>query len=125
MRYRSEYTRELGLVLLVLFVTSYAWMFSRVSVPNERTRVYLTMALVDHGTLAIDAPLRRFGSVYDLAQFRGRYFTDKAPGTSFLAVPIYAFVRLWSEPNDWDIVELCNLFRTWLILPFIVPVVRR
>lgn len=110
--------RELGFAVLVLVVSSYAWMFSRVSVPNERTRAYLTVALVDHGTLRIDEPLRRFGSVYDLAQFDGHYFTDKAPGTSLLAVPIYAFVRIATAPDDWDIVALCNLFRTWLMLPF-------
>ncbi|HET6334239.1 MAG TPA: hypothetical protein VFG30_13545 [Polyangiales bacterium] len=110
--------RELSFALLVIVVSSYAWMFSRVSVPNERTRAYLTVALVDHGTLAVDEPLRRFGSVYDLAQFEGRYFTDKAPGSSLLAVPIYALVRLATQPGDWSIVELCNLFRTWVILPF-------
>jgi hypothetical protein len=110
--------RELGFALVVLVVTSYAWMFSRVSVPNERTRAYLTVALVDHGTLSIDEPLRRFGSIYDLAHFDGHYFTDKAPGSSLLAVPIYALVRIATKPSDWDIVELCNLFRTWLMLPF-------
>jgi hypothetical protein len=110
--------RELSFALLVIVVSSYAWMFSRVSVPNERTRAYLTVALVDHGTLAVDEPLRRFGSVYDLAQFDGRYFTDKAPGSSLLAVPIYLLVRLATQPGDWSIVELCNLFRTWVILPF-------
>jgi hypothetical protein len=110
--------RELSFALLVIVVSSYAWMFSRVSVPNERTRAYLTVALVDHRTLAVDEPLRRFGSVYDLAQFEGRYFTDKAPGTSLLAVPIYALVRIATQPSDWSIVELCNLFRTWLMLPF-------
>jgi hypothetical protein len=110
--------RELGFALLVLVVSSYAWMFSRVSVPNERTRAYLTVALVDHGTLRIDEPLRRFGSIYDLAQFDGHYFTDKAPGSSLLAVPIYALVRIATKPDDWNIVELCNLFRTWLMLPF-------
>lgn len=110
--------RELGLALLVLIVTSYAWMFSSVSVPNERTRAYLTVALVDHGTLAIDAPLQRFGGVYDLAQFGGHFFTDKAPGSSLLAVPIYALVRTVTAADAWDIVSLCNLFRTWLVLPF-------
>lgn len=110
--------RELSFALLVIVVSSYAWMFSRVSVPNERTRAYLTVAIVDHGTLSVDEPIRRFGSVYDLAHFDGRYFTDKAPGSSLLAVPIYALVRIATKPSDWSIVELCNLFRTWLMLPF-------
>jgi hypothetical protein len=114
----TERARELFLALLVLVISSYAWMFSKVSVPNERTRVYLTVALVDHGTLAIDRSLRRFGGVYDLASFGGHYYTDKAPGSSLLGVPIYGLVRLFSRPEDWDIVGLCNLFRSCLMLPF-------
>ncbi|HKP55070.1 MAG TPA: hypothetical protein VJV78_00035 [Polyangiales bacterium] len=114
----NERLRELLLALLVLVISSYAWMFSKVSVPNERTRAYLTVALVDHGTIAIDQSLRRFGAVYDLASFGGHYYTDKAPGSSLLAVPIYGFVRLFSPAEAWDIVSLCNLFRTYLMLPF-------
>ncbi len=115
---RKSVWRELALITVVACITSYAWTFSRVSVPNERTRLYLTMAIVDHGTVAIDEPLRQYGSVYDLASYRNRYYTDKAPGSSLLAVPLYAMVRTWSEPNAWSIVELTNLVRTFLMLPF-------
>lgn len=113
----SSSPREWALCAVVLLLLSYSWMFSEVSVPNERTRVYLTVALVDHGTLAVDAPLRRFGRVNDLAKFEGRYFTDKAPGSSLMAAPIYAAARLFTEPQDWTIVDLCNLFRSWLMVP--------
>lgn len=114
---RSSSPREWALCAVVLLLLSYSWMFSQVSVPNERTRVYLTVALVDHGTLAVDEPLRRFGRVTDLAQFEGRYFTDKAPGSSLMAAPIYAAARLFTEPEDWTIVDLCNLFRSSLMVP--------
>jgi len=110
--------RDTGLSALVLILLAYGWLFSGVSVPNERTRVYLTVALVDHGTAAIDAPMRRFGRVYDLAQAGEQHFTDKAPGASLLAVPLYALVRSWSAPEDWSIVDLSNLVRTWLMVPF-------
>ena len=114
----KERARELFLGLSVLFITSYAWMFSKVSVPNERTRAYLTVAIVDHGSLAIDEPIKRFGAVYDLAAFGGHYYTDKAPGSSLLGVPIYAAVRLFTAAQDWDIVGISNLLRTYLMLPF-------
>src|SRR5262245_57034982 len=85
---RSLDRRTLGALLcgLGLCQLAYSWMYSAISVPNERTRMYLTVALVDHGTFAIDAPLQRFGRVYDLARFGGHYYTDKAPGASLLAV---------------------------------------
>ncbi len=114
---RAFFLRELALALLVLSLSSYAWLFSAVSAPNERTRLYLAVALVDEGTLQVDTQLKRFGRVFDLAQHDGHYFTDKAPGSSFLAAPIYALARIAHEPTDFRVEELVNLVRTWLMLP--------
>jgi hypothetical protein len=102
---------------LVLCQLAYSWMYSRVSVPNERTRAYLSIAIVDHASIAVDAPVARFGKVYDLARFGDHFFTDKAPGASFLAVPVYALAR-WSRPaGAFDVVDVVNLLRTYLMLP--------
>ena len=114
---RAFFLRELALALLVLSLSSYAWLFSAVSAPNERTRLYLAVALVDEGTLQVDTQLKRCGRVFDLAQHDGHYFTDKAPGSSFLAAPIYALARIAHEPTDFRVEELVNLVRTWLMLP--------
>jgi hypothetical protein len=109
--------REALLCALVLLQLAYSWMYSEISVPNERTRVYLTIALVDHATLAIDEPVRRFGRVFDLASFRGHYFTDKAPGASLMAVPVYGFARLWRPAAAFSVVDVINLVRTYLMVP--------
>jgi hypothetical protein len=61
--------------------------------PNETSRLYLTMAVVDHGTLAIDAPLGRHGGTGDKAEHEGKTYCDKAPGLSFLAIPFYAVAQ--------------------------------
>ena len=53
--------------------------------PNELVRVYLTRALVDEGTVAIDTPVRTFGPLADLARRDGVTYSDKAPGLSLLA----------------------------------------
>ena len=76
---KAPLVRDLVLGALVWAVLSYAWNFSNLTVPNERTRLYLTVAMVDERTIAVDGPLQRFGHVYDLASFNGRHFTDKAP----------------------------------------------
>lgn len=101
----------------VLFLLSYSWMFEEITVPNERTRIYLSVAIVDYGTVSIDRPVRRFGKTADMAKFDGRLYTDKAPGTGFLGAALYGVVRIFSPPCEWDIVELINLMRTFMMLP--------
>ncbi len=108
---------DMLLGVLVLALLSYSWMFSEISVPNERSRVYLAVAMVDHGTLSIDEPVRRYGEIYDRARRDGRYYTDKAPGSSLLAAVPYWVARRFTEPSDWRIHELVNLMRTWVMLP--------
>ena len=117
MRSLDRRTREALLCGLVLCQVAYSWMYSAISVPNERTRAYLTVAIVDHASVAIDAPLARFGSVYDLAKFGRHYYTDKAPGVSFMAVPVYAFARLFQPAAAFSAADVVNLARTYLMLP--------
>ena len=101
----------------VLVLLSYSWMFKAITVPNERTRIYLSVAIVDHGTVSIDRPVRRFGKTADMAKYDGHLFTDKAPGTGFLGAVVYGFVRLFSTSDSWNIFSLVNLMRTFLMLP--------
>src|SRR3954447_2463535 len=57
---------------------------------NSASRLMLTYALVDRGTIALDGLEDQTG---DKAFFRGRYYTDKLPGFSLLAVPAYALAK--------------------------------
>lgn len=71
--------------------------------PNENTRVYLTMALVDEGSFSLDYPVRLFGWTNDMARVphtptsedpaRFHYASVKGPLTSYLGVPVYAAER--------------------------------
>lgn len=117
MRSLPPLARELAWGALVLLTLSYSWLFSGVSSPNERTRIYLTVALVEDGVLHVDGPLARYGRVYDLAEHGGHYYTDKAPGSSLLAAPVYTLARAFHGPDAFTIQELVNLMRTWLMLP--------
>jgi hypothetical protein len=69
--------------------------------PNENLRVYMTAAIVDHGTYAVDAPAARWGPSVegDAAAHGGRTWSPKAPGTSLLGVPGYALLRALSGPT--------------------------
>lgn len=109
---------EVLVTLAVAFVLAFAWMpAAGVSLPNERTRIYLAVAMVDHQTLSIDEPVRRWGRPYDIARFEGRYYTDKAPGTSFLAAAVYGAARLFAPSDAFTIESLIVLMRRAISLP--------
>lgn len=57
---------------------------------NQNSRLDLTRAMVEQRTLRIDALHENTG---DKALVRGAYYCDKAPGTSWLALPWYAAAR--------------------------------
>lgn len=98
-------------------MVSYTWMFGDISVPNERSRLYLAVALVDHGTVQIDEPIRQWGKIYDLAEKDDHFYSDKAPGSSFLGAVVYAVAKQFKPPAEWRIRDLINLMRSWLMIP--------
>jgi hypothetical protein len=57
---------------------------------NVASRLMLTYALVDRGTIRIDGLQQQTG---DLAYFRGHYYSDKLPGYSLLAAGPYAAAK--------------------------------
>lgn len=61
--------------------------------PNEWSRLAATRAAVLQGTWAVDGQLRSHGPTEDLAERDGRRYSDKAPGTIWLAVPVVAAVH--------------------------------
>ena len=110
-------SRMLWIGLGLFFLVGHSWMWPSLGLPNERTRIYLTVALVDEGTVAIDGPMARFGKMGDRARFGDRALTDKAPGSSFIAAVPYAVARIFTAPEDWTITGLIGLMRTWVMLP--------
>ena len=80
--------------LCVIFATSlltYGY-FRNEPGHNGRSRMGLVRALVEEGTTHFD---RIHEEIRDKSYFRGHYYSDKAPGTSFLAVPVYAAYFAW------------------------------
>src|SRR5688572_22053133 len=92
-------------------------MFQAISVPNERSRIYLAVALVDHGSFQINQPIKRFGWILDVAEFDGKVYSDKAPGSSLLAALAYGGLRIVYDAEAFDIGELIQLMRRGVMLP--------
>ena len=88
--------------------------FAELRSPNPLVRIYLTRALVDDRTVAIDGPMARFGHLADRARRDDRYYCDKAPGISLLAVPLYAGMRLFARADRISNELLLDLARLLL-----------
>ena len=75
----------LGLIIFLSFIYFYeggGW--------NQNSRFDLLRAIIERHTLQIDA---YHENTEDKAHFNGHYYSDKAPGLVFLAVPFVAFAR--------------------------------
>ncbi len=83
--------RRTGMALLLLYLVAYAYVIPRGPEHNPDSRLALTYSVVERGSLAIDdyAAVTADRAVHD-----GHYYTDKAPGVSFLLAPLYAALRL-------------------------------
>ncbi len=76
-------------VLFLLTFATYCY-FIQDSNANINTRLDLTWAIVNDGTFSIDA----YHANTDDKAFRdGHFYCDKAPGVSFLGVPVYVAVK--------------------------------
>ncbi|MBU1201539.1 MAG: hypothetical protein KJ583_01970 [Nanoarchaeota archaeon] len=71
--------------LFLTFLIIYS-VFANIDGWNENSRLDLTRAIVDEGTFKIDKYANNTG---DRAFYNGHYYSDKFPGSSFIAVPFY------------------------------------
>ncbi len=80
------------LIIYTLFIHWSGW--------DDDSRFVLTRSIVENNTLSIDDYYRFTG---DRAYYQGHYYSDKAPGMSFLGVPIYTLSKLlvkgYSDPT--------------------------
>ncbi|MFL5407051.1 MAG: hypothetical protein ACJ79O_14515 [Myxococcales bacterium] len=131
--------------MFALLVVAYGWLFvyfDKLNNPNEMVRVYMARAIVEHGTYAIGervavpgGGLRDTGPVYDEWGYvndkalvcddprasppacAGKLYAAKAPGPSFLAVPVLAALRFLGAPVGLRWLDVLVLRWTLCILP--------
>jgi hypothetical protein len=83
-------------LLAIALGASFPW-FARLMNANERPRLLQAMALVDHGTFAIDEPAARIDPGIDVARAPGgALYPNKPPGATVPAAIAYAGLRAWS-----------------------------
>lgn len=76
--------------IFIVLLTSYIYIFPRWADPNQNSRLDMIVAVVDDGTFQIDPYV---SNTVDYAKVGDHYYSDKAPGTAFLGIPIYALLK--------------------------------
>ncbi|HEU4734228.1 MAG TPA: hypothetical protein VFT22_40330, partial [Kofleriaceae bacterium] len=83
-----------GWLAAIAIVYLYAFpYFPKIHSANELPRAYLVRAIVEDHTFAIDRGVATWGATADVSPSGGHLYSNKAPGSSLLAVPAYAAVR--------------------------------
>jgi hypothetical protein len=86
--------KRTALLIFLVLLLGYGYFFPRWAEWNQNSRMDLTLAIVEQGTITIDDYYENTG---DYAVYGGHVYTDKAPGTSFLGVPTYFVFRLVAD----------------------------
>lgn len=96
--------------IAVLYVYCFPY-YPKIHSANELPRAYLVKAIVDHGTFEIDDGVARWGATADCSPAHGHQYSNKAPGSSMLAAPVYALVKLLQgrEPSLATTMWLCRV----------------
>lgn len=93
---RARLTRAFFACLTIVYLLVYPYL-QGINNPNENTRIYLTMALVEEGSFFLDGMVRRHGWTNDMARVEtptGPHFASvKGPAVSYLGVPVYVAQR--------------------------------
>src|SRR3954462_15459367 len=96
-----------AIAVVYLYVVPY---FPKIHSANELPRAYLVKAIVEDHTFAIDRGVARWGTTADVSPSRGHQYSNKAPGSSWLAVPASAAVRaIAGEPSLATTVWICRV----------------
>src|SRR6266542_2241810 len=92
--------RRAALLVFCLSLLAYGYFVYRGPHHNPDSRLALTYSLVERRSLAIDAYAE---TTLDRAYVGGHYYTDKAPGVSFVVAPLYALFRTVLPPALLDL----------------------
>jgi hypothetical protein len=84
-----------------LLAVYFSGQFPPFSNPNELSRLETVYAAVEQKTFAIDGAVVVLGDHEDKAEAGGHSYSNKAPGLSFAAIPVYRLLRLfWPRPDS-------------------------
>lgn len=90
-RSETKSHRSAAWFVFLLLLVCYTFFLPRWADWNANSRMDLILAVVDQNTLAIDSYYQNTG---DYAYYQKHFYSDKAPGTAFLGIPVYAAFKV-------------------------------
>jgi hypothetical protein len=97
------------------FCAWFTGFFPPFSNPNDLSRFEMVVAFVETGSFAIDSQLATLGDHEDKAVAGGRFYSNKAPGLAFAAIPVYRLLRLVLPPPDSPTAPILALVRLFTV----------
>jgi hypothetical protein len=91
---RFSADRLTEIMLFLILVVCFAYTFPRWADPNQNSRLDMVFAVVEDGTFRID---NYVANTVDYAKVGSHYYSDKAPGTAFIGIPVYAGLRVFLD----------------------------
>jgi hypothetical protein len=113
-----EGARRACAVVVAAFAFFCAWFtgfFPPFSNPNDLSRLQMVVAFVETGSFAIDSQLPTLGNHEDKAIAGGHFYSNKAPGLAFAAIPVYRLLRLFLPPPDSPTAPIFVLLRLFTV----------
>jgi len=104
--------RRTGFLVLGVFgflTILFTGLFPPFSNPNELSHLETVYAAVENGTFRIDQAIGVLGQHEDKASSGGSFYSNKAPGLSLAAIPVYRFLRFFlPRPHAAsDVIFVC------------------
>ncbi|MCA1580921.1 MAG: hypothetical protein LC796_05895 [Acidobacteria bacterium] len=90
--------RRAGLAVVGAFLLAslcFTGQFPPFANPNEASRFATVFAAVESGTFRIDDAVRWVGQTEDKSASGGHFYSNKAPGLAFAAIPVYRVLRVF------------------------------
>jgi len=87
------------LLVVVCYVYPFPY-FKKINNPNENVRIWATRAIAEFHQLDIRPVTDQWGPVDDMAKAGDRLVSSKAPGATWLGVPVYAAYRAVARALD-------------------------
>ncbi len=97
---RATQIDHLAILLVLLVHVLFFPYFPKLGSANELSRLYLTYALIDDQDVEITRFVRTFGDIIDKSAVADSLFSDKPPGTAFVAAPAIGVRRLLGGQPD-------------------------
>jgi len=117
-----EYRDEIK-VFFVFFIL-YASLTEDYYGANEGSRMALTFSIVDFLQFQIDHYIDYTFKI-DYAEYKGHFYSDKAPGTSILAIPIYVVIKFLGVTDMAVRLFLISVFTSGLLSALICALLYR